>query len=64
MNSSERSDPTGQPINRRRLPRATTLSNHRAEFKWDIDFHQAELKAIQNRQERMGYGIKFRNNHR
>jgi hypothetical protein len=33
MNSSERSDPTDQPINRRRIPRATKLSNHRAEFK-------------------------------
>jgi len=33
MNSSERRDQTGQPLNRRLEPRATKLSNHRAEFK-------------------------------
>ena len=47
MNSSERIDPTGQPNNRRREPRATKLSNHRAEFKLTgVPIYQLKVRDL------------------
>jgi hypothetical protein len=47
MNSSERIDPTGQPTNRRREPRATKLSNHRAEFKLTgVPIYQLKVRDL------------------
>ena len=47
MNSSERIDQTGQPINRRLEPRATKLSNNRAEFKLTgVPIYQLKVRDL------------------